>query len=417
MAGVLVYTSPARGHLFPLVPTLLELQHRGHGVSLRTYSPEVERMRGLGFRTEALAGGIEARELDDWKAGTPLGALRRALRTFAERAPFEVEDLRRAIADEAPDLVLVDVNCWGAQAAAEASGLPWAIFSPFLLPFRGPGIPPWGLGLRPRRDLVGRVRDGVLWWAWRRLHRPDVNRLRQDLGLPPVANFEDLLHRPPRLLYYTAEPFEYPRPWPAHVRLVGPGLWEPPGAPWELPPGDPLVLVTCSTEFQDDGRLVACSLEALATEPVRVLATTAALDPARFPAPSNATVVRFAPHGPVLARAACAVCHAGMGIAQKALAAGVPVCAVPFGRDQLEVARHVEEAGAGVSLPASRLTVERLRAAVWRAVACRPGAERVAEAFRAAGGPEAAAGVLEELLPGHSGLLPGATGAGTRSRA
>lgn len=40
------------------------------------------------------------------------------------------------------------------------------------------------------------------------------------------------------------------------------------------------------------------------------------------------------------------------------------VCVVPFGRDQLEVARHVEVAGAGSRLPASRLRPDRLRQAV-----------------------------------------------------
>jgi UDP:flavonoid glycosyltransferase YjiC (YdhE family) len=49
----------------------------------------------------------------------------------------------------------------------------------------------------------------------------------------------------------------------------------------------------------------------------------------------------------VLDRAACAVTHGGMGATQKALAHGVPVCVVPFGRDQLEVARRVRTAGAG----------------------------------------------------------------------
>lgn len=404
MAGVLVYTSPARGHLFPLVPTLQEVQRRGHRVALRTLSSEVQRMRNLGFRTEAVLSAVETRELDDWKALSALTALRRALRTFADRAPAEVEDVQEGIRVESPEVLLVDVNSWGAQAAAEASGLPWALFSPYLLPFRGPGIPPWGLGLRPRRDSLGRWRDAFLWQAWRWLCRPGVNHLRGQVGLPPVGSFEDLLARPPRLLYYTAEPFEYPRrPWPDHVRLVGPGLWEPPGPSAELPPTGPIVLVTCSTEFQDDGRLVTDALQALAGEPLHVVATTAALEADRFRPPANATVARFMPHGPLLERAVCVVCHAGMGITQKALAAGVPVCAVPFGRDQLEVARHVEEAGAGVSLPASRLTVERLREAVRRSIACKPGAERVAEAFRASGGPEAAADALEELLAGRKG--------------
>ena len=86
-----------------------------------------------------------------------------------------------------------------------------------------------------------------------------------------------------------------------------------------------------------------------------------------------------------------------MGITQKALAHGVPVVAVPFGRDQPEVARRVEVAQAGVRLPARRLNPERLRAAVEQARTLAPGARRIADAFRAAGGPAAAADTLEGL--------------------
>jgi UDP:flavonoid glycosyltransferase YjiC (YdhE family) len=71
---------------------------------------------------------------------------------------------------------------------------------------------------------------------------------------------------------------------------------------------------------------------------------------------------------------------------------------VPFGRDQLEVARHVEVAGAGSRLPAARLRPDRLRDAVREAMGRKAGAERIASAFDAAGGPEAAADALEDLL-------------------
>ena len=116
-----------------------------------------------------------------------------------------------------------------------------------------------------------------------------------------------------------------------------------------------------------------------------------------MPHAENIHVERYVPHLPLLARAACVVCHAGMGVTQKALAYGVPVVAIPFGRDQPEVARRVETAGAGVRLPARKLSPQRLRAAVRRAVELRPGAQRIAEAFAAAGGPTAAADNLEEL--------------------
>jgi UDP:flavonoid glycosyltransferase YjiC (YdhE family) len=87
-----------------------------------------------------------------------------------------------------------------------------------------------------------------------------------------------------------------------------------------------------------------------------------------------------------------------MGATQKALAHGVPVCAVPFGRDQMEVARRVEVAGAGTRLPARRLRPDRLRAAVLEASQRRDGAARVAAGYAAAGGAQAAADALEGRL-------------------
>src|ERR671925_1089252 len=97
-------------------------------------------------------------------------------------------------------------------------------------------------------------------------------------------------------------------------------------------------------------------------------------DPARFIGRTNTHLDRFIPHSAVLDRAVCAVTHGGMGATQKALARGVPVCVVPFGRDQLEVARRVEFARAGTRLAAKRLSAERLGVAVKRAMECTDGA-------------------------------------------
>jgi len=87
-----------------------------------------------------------------------------------------------------------------------------------------------------------------------------------------------------------------------------------------------------------------------------------------------------------------------MGITQKALAGGVPVCVVPFGRDQLEVAGHVKAAGAGAVLQPFRLNPSRLRKAVCEATGRRPRARELAAAFARVGGPTAAAGHLESLV-------------------
>ncbi len=403
MSRILVYTSPARGHLYPLVPTLEELRRRGHDVAVFTLASEVGRLRGRGLAAEPVDPAIEALEHEDWKAGSPPAALLAACRTFVARARHEVDDVRRAVATVRPHVLFTDVNAWGAAAVAEASGLPWAAFAPYFLPIRAAGVPPWGLGLARARGAAGRLRDALLWPVVDRLYDrvlPALNALRLSAGASPYRHVSDFASRPGRLVYYTAEPFEYPRAWPANVRLVGPGVWEPDaaGAAPDARDPRPLVLVTCSTEFQNDGALVAATLEGLSAEPVRVVATTASIDPATFPAPPNARVERFLPHGPLLREAACVVCHGGMGITQKALAAGVPVCVVPFGRDQLEVARHVEEAGAGTRLAPRRLTPGRLREAVRTAIERAEGARRVAEGFQRAGGARAAADALGELL-------------------
>jgi len=38
---ILAYTSPSKGHLYPLLPTLLELRRRGHQIAVRTLASEV----------------------------------------------------------------------------------------------------------------------------------------------------------------------------------------------------------------------------------------------------------------------------------------------------------------------------------------------------------------------------------------
>jgi MGT family glycosyltransferase len=404
-ATVLAYVDAVPGRLYPLVPTLLELARRGHHVAVRCGADDVERLRSLDLDARPLRREIERFEPDDWKARTRFGALSSGLAQFGERAPFQRTDLQQAIEAERPDVLLVDEGAWGAAAAAERSGLPWAfsIVSPVPLPSRD--APPFGLGLAPRRDRVGRGRDRLLkpltLGTLERVIAKHVNPLRVELGLPAVRTIGDVYLAASVVLAYTAEPFEYPRSdWPAKLRLVGPGLWEPPAEPpaWLDGLEQPLVLVTCSTLFQNDRRLAEVACEALAGAPFEIVVTTADVDPAGLPRAANVRVERFLPHAPVLERAACVVCHAGMGITQKALAHGVPVVAVPFGRDQPEVARRVEVARAGVRLPARELTPGHLREAVRQALGLRPGAERIAAAFAAAGGPAAAAAAIEELV-------------------
>ncbi|HYM45566.1 MAG TPA: nucleotide disphospho-sugar-binding domain-containing protein [Solirubrobacteraceae bacterium] len=404
---VLAYTSPARGHLYPIVPIMAELTERGHRTSACTLSCELGHLAQMGIEGWAIAPAVERIQIEDWRERSLRRAGLSVLKTFTERAGGEAPDLGRAIDRCDPDVVLVDVNCWGAATVAEASGLPWAVYSPYLLPLLSRDAPPFGLGLPPMDGPIGAVRDAivgrVLSASFDRAVMPTINTLRAQHGLPALDRYSDLLERPSLLLALTVEGFEYPRgDWPANVRMVGAVNWAPPlpTPAWLVDLKDPLVLVTCSTERQRDERLVRVALEALPAAGMSVIATTAAHDPRAFDAPPGSRVVRFVPHETVLERAACVVCHGGMGITQKALTTGVPVVVVPCGRDQLDTARRVEFAKAGVRLSPRRLTPARLADAVRTAIERRAGAQRVSRAYAAAGGQAAAADAIEALSRG-----------------
>ena len=154
---------------------------------------------------------------------------------------------------------------------------------------------------------------------------------------------------------------------------------------WTAPAGaEPLVLVALSADFQDQADVLRRVVAGLGELGVRGLVTTGpAVDPADIEAPPNVSVVRSAPHSVVLEHAAAVVTHAGHGTLIKALAAGVPVVALPMGRDQLDNAARLEVAHAGIRVkPGARPA--RIAAAV-RSVLETPGyaagARRVADAI------------------------------------
>src|SRR3954465_4630680 len=147
MARILVYTSPAAGHLFPLVPGLLALQARGHDVHLRIGERLLGVARGAGPTAQPTAPAIDAIDVDDYPAKRDVDKLRRGIGNLLVRGPLERIDLDRAIAEVEPVLLVVAPTSYGGTVSAQASGRPWAISLPSLAPLPGKGIPPYGLGM------------------------------------------------------------------------------------------------------------------------------------------------------------------------------------------------------------------------------------------------------------------------------
>jgi MGT family glycosyltransferase len=345
--------------------------------------------------------------MKDWDTSTPFQAFAR-VRDGAMIGPADLfaADVRAELQRRPADVVVGNFFVFGAQIAAEAERVPFAFLVSNLLSFPGSGTPPLGPGFKPARGPLGRARDTAVNRLMARLFDKGLdhlNEVRVENGLEPIGSVLQNFERADRLLLMTSRAFEYEQFFPPpNVRLVGPRLDDPVWVgDWTPPAGDdPLVLVAMSSTFMDHADVLQRIATALGELPVRGLVTTGPAIPAgSIDAPANVTVVERAPHSEVLRHAAAVVTHAGHGTVIKALAAGVPVVALPLGRDQLDNAARVAHHGAGLRLKA-KASPETIAGAV-RRVLDEPGfgenARRLAAAIAEETAQDLAVEELEEL--------------------
>jgi MGT family glycosyltransferase len=296
--------------------------------------------------------------MKDWDTKTPFQAFGR-VRDGAMVGPAGLfaADVRAELQRRPADAVVGNFFVFGAQIAAEAEGVPFAFVVSNLLSFPDSGTPPLGPGLKPARGPLGRARDAALNRMMARLfdkRLDQLNEARGANGLEPRTSVLENFERADRLLLMTSRAFEYESySPPPNVRVVGPRLDDPAWVRhWTPPAGDdPLVLVGMSSTYMDHADVLQRATSALGRLRVRGVVTTGPSIPVEaIEAPPNVTVVERAPHREVLRDASAIVTHAGHGTVIKALAAGVPVVALPLGRDQLDNAARVAHHGAGLRL-------------------------------------------------------------------
>jgi MGT family glycosyltransferase len=345
--------------------------------------------------------------MKDWDTSSQFEAFAR-VRDGAMVGPAGLfaADVRAELQRRPADVVVGNFFVFGAQIAAEAEGVPFAFLVSNVLSFPRSGTPPLGPGLKPARGPLGRARDAALNRMMSRLFDKgldELNEVRRANGLEPIASVLENFERADRLLLATSRAFEYESfTPPPNVRLVGPRLDDPAWAgDWTPPEGDaPLVLVGMSSTFMDHADALQRVTSALGTLPVRGLVTTGpAIPVATIDAPPNVTVVERAPHSEILRHTKAIVTHAGHGTVLKALAAGVPVVALPLGRDQLDNAARVAHHGAGLRLKPTA-TPKAIAKAVRRVLeepSFSEAAERIAAAIAVETAQDRAAAELEAL--------------------
>ncbi len=380
------------GHAFPAIALARALKHRGHEVLVETW----ER-----WRDAVEAEGLRFTASEEYK-------------TFPPPSPESSEGTTAASAAKAllplmeefrPDAVVSDVLTAAPSLAAEKAGRPRATLVPHVYPVHEPGMPFFAVGARPPRTALGRG----MWRAWLpvlttglRRGRREMNETRAAVGLPPVHELHGGMS-PELVLVATLPQLEYPRRWPPYVHVTGPMEFELPYPDIELPAGDgPLVLVAPSTAQDPELRLLRTSLDALAGQPVRVVATTNRRDGGPLPdGPPNARVVDWLSYSQVMPRADLVICHGGHGTVARALGAGVPLLCCPRGGDMAENGARVAWAGAGLMLPWRLLGEASLRWTARRVLGDRRFAEQAGQIASWAGrndGAKRGAELVENLV-------------------
>ena len=379
------------GHAFPAIGLALALAERGHDVLVETWEEWREVVEGAGLAFTA-AQEYETFPPAPGGNGNPTAAQAAlALVPMLEREDF--------------DLVISDILTLAPALAAERVGLRTATLIPHVYPVHEPGLPFFAFGALAPRTVVGRA-------VWRgalpllvdglRRGRVQMNETRAAVGLAPVERFHGGISEELALVA-TYPQLEYPRHWPAGVHVVGPIGFEIPYPDVELPEGDaPLVVVAPSTAQDPQRRLVRAALEALADEPVRVLATMNWRLGGPMPAevPANARVIDWLSYSQAFAAADLVITHGGHGTVARALGMGAPVVCCPAVGDMAENAARVAWAGVGLMLPWRLTRPGALRVAV-RKVLAEPRfgvrAQEIAAWDREHDGPTRAAALIEEL--------------------
>lgn len=412
---VLIATAGSMGDVAPYTGVGARLRDAGHRVTIAAHESFAGLIADAGLELLALPGDVRAIQASRGgramhRHGTGLrGQL--DLARLARRQVGQLADGMLAVAAHGADVLLLATTTapLGYQVA-EALGVPSAGL--FLQPVEPTGdFPPVTTGTRTFGRAGNRAAGALTRTVARQVYDRPARRLRERLGLPPVAL--EAVDRRQRAQHWPAlhgySPAVVPRPadWRPGLDVVGywwparPAGWRPaPELEEFLAAGPAPVFVGFGSMAGGYGRqrseLVA---EALRRAGVRgvVQAGWAGLS-AYGP---DVLTIGPVPHDWLFPRMAAVVHHSGAGTAAAGLRAGVPAVPVPMIADQsFWAARLVRLGAAPVAIPARRLTARRLAAAIAAAVGApryRQRAGRIAARLAAEDGAGAVVTLVDRL--------------------
>jgi UDP:flavonoid glycosyltransferase YjiC (YdhE family) len=418
MSSILITSTPVHGHVTPLLAVTRALVAAGHDVRFLTGSRYRDKVEAAGARYLPLPAGadFDDRSIDASFPGrvglTGPAAIRYdMLEIFLKPVPHQVAAVRKAIEDEATEVILSESMFAGMIAfVGDASTPPVVNLGIVPLGVKSRDTAPFGLGVPPLPGPGGRLRNALMTFMAERVIFAPVQKEAQRLALELTGNpmpgfFLDWPSRADAVVQFTVPSFEYPRSdLPGTVHFVGPVSTSAPNAgelpDWwdELDGSKPVVHVSQGTVAnQDYDELIVPTMQGLADEDVIVVVTTGGRRVSTVPGriPSNVRLAEYLPYDELLARTSVFITNGGYGGVHFAMQHGVPIVVAGMTEDKAEVSARIAWSGVGINLRTNRPKPAQLAVAVRAVLADRS----YADASARIGRDIAAA-------PGVDGILP-----------
>ena len=353
------------GDVHPFIAIGQALARRGHAVELLTSPHFRARIEAAGLACVPV--GTEAdfeqvvRHADLWNPRRGFSVLWHAL----EHRLREAHALLVARAQPGRTVLVGSTLALHMRLAQETHHLPaamvhlspvciWSAQAPAVLPglFDLSGWPP---------ALVRWIHSAVERGVLDRVVAPGFDRIRRDLGLPPVRRLlSQWIHSPQRVVCAWPDWFAPQQAdWPTKAVTTGFARWAghagqalPPALQAFLEAGSPPIGFTPGSAMAQGRDFFARALAATAALGPRAVLITPYVDQLPHPLPAHAHAVDYAPFDALLPRLAALVHHGGIGTTAQALAAGLPQAVLPHAHDQFDNAARLVRRGVALRLHA-----------------------------------------------------------------
>src|SRR5271163_734834 len=379
---ILIASTPASGHLNPLLSIASLLVKSGHEVAVQVNEDLRPAVEAAGHRF--LAEIPNAQTSADYYFENYPERMQKSpgmemtgydlVHFFARILPAQFAGLKMALYDFQADLILADSIYWGT--------LPMLVGPRHKRPaiaHLGISVVNIGSGknIPMRPDETPEQRVAELELRERFMLQPTqqaVNAALSSLGYPalPCPILEAMTELPDLYLHPGIESFEYPDA-NSRVQYIG-ALPTPAGQPtlpewWQqLDRNKRLVLVTQGTlANRDFGQVIAPALVALGgRKDVTIIVTTGGQPAESIPVaiPANARIASFLPYAQIMPEIDLLITNGGYGTVNMAISHGIPVISAGLTEDKEEVSAHVQWSGAGIDLRTNQAAPAAIRYAV-----------------------------------------------------